>query len=375
MLTFGGIMQKIMDIKKPALVVDIERVEQNIKRMVDKFKKKNIQFRPHFKTHQSHYIGELFRKEGVDTCTVSSVEMAAYFETAGWKDITIAFPANVLETDEMNELGERISLNILVDSVEKVELLASKISTHIKLFLEIDTGYFRSGILVEKQEEIEKIIRAIENVPQFSFAGFLSHTGNTYAQKSPEEIVNLFDESRKKLVALKHKYIADYPKMILSMGDTPAASLAKVFDGVDEMRPGNFVFYDVMQYLLGTCAFDHIATAVYCPVVAKYPERNQVVIYGGGVHLSKEKILWKGKEIYGFVTLPNQDGFGALVPDAYVESLSQEHGIVSMSSAVLDNLQLGDCIAVFPVHSCMTVDLNSEMISLSGERISKFRTY
>ncbi|MCD6179379.1 MAG: alanine racemase [Bacteroidales bacterium] len=364
-----------MDMKKPTLVVDLKRVEQNIKRMVDKFKRKGVQFRPHFKTHQSRFIGEVYRQKGITKCTVSSVGMAQYFAKAGWNDITIAFPANTLEADEMNSLAEDMQLQILVDTVEKVEFFTSNISTNIGLFIEIDTGYNRSGILFDRREEIENIIRAIEAVPQFSFKGFLSHTGNTYSQLSSNDIIALFDDSRRKLVDLKNHFIENYPQIVLSMGDTPAASLAKNFEGIDEMRPGNFVFYDVMQYLLGSCSIDDIAVAVYCPVVAKYPERNQIVIYGGGVHLSKEKILWNEKDIYGLVSLPDQYGFGRILSDSYVESFSQEHGIVKMSSTEINKIQLGDILAVLPVHSCMTVDLNREMISLYGKSISKFRTY
>lgn len=364
-----------MEIKSPTLIVNMKRVEWNIKRMTEKFKRKGVQFRPHFKTHQSHFIGEIYRSEGVDKCTVSSVGMAQYFAEAGWKDITIAFPANVLEAQEMNALAEQVRLQILVDTVEKVRLLSDRISSSVNIFVEIDTSYFRSGILFDEEEEIEKIIHSIEAVPQFSFVGFLSHTGNTYSQSSPDNLVTLFDTSRKKLLALKHHFVSDFPDLILSMGDTPAASLAENFDGIDEMRPGNFVFYDVMQHLLGSCELNDIAIAVYCPVVAIYPDRNQIVIYGGGVHFSKEKTIWKGKEIYGFVSLPSQDDFGRVLSEAYLESISQEHGLISMPSKEIDKLKLGDIVAVLPVHSCLTVDLNKEIMSLDGERISKYRTY
>lgn len=364
-----------MNIKKPTLIVDLKKVERNIKRMTDKFKQNNVLFRPHFKTHQSHFIANMFRKEGVRKCTVSSVGMAQYFAEDGWDDITIAFPANVLEANEMNVLAQQIQLNILVDSVEKVRVLADKISAKIDLFIEIDTGYFRSGILIQEIKEIEHIIQEIESVPQFSCVGFLSHTGNTYTQKSPLEIISLFDLSRKKLLELKRHFLFDYPQLILSMGDTPAASLSIEFEGIDEIRPGNFVFYDSMQYLLGTCKLEDIAVVVYCPVVAKYPERNQVVVYAGGVHLSKEKTLWKGKEIFGFISIPNQNNFGQILENSYVESLSQEHGMVKIQTQELENINLGDLVAIYPVHSCMTVDLNKELISLEGKRISKYRTY
>ncbi len=364
-----------MEIKKPTLIVDLKRVQKNIVRMHERFRLRGIQFRPHFKTHQSHIIGEMFRQQGIDKCTVSSVGMANYFAETGWDDITIAFPANVLEADEMNALANRIQLNILVDSVDKVRILAEKISAKTGLFIEVDTGYFRSGILDDARFEIDQIIQAIESISQFSFIGFLSHTGNTYSQSSQKEVASLFDASRKKLLELKRHFSPKYPNLILSMGDTPAASLAEDFDGVDEIRPGNFVFYDVMQTLLGSCETTDIAVAVYCPIVALYPKRNQVVVYGGGVHLSKEKTSWQGKETFGFVSIPDSQGFGRFISESFVKSLSQEHGMINMPLHEIENLKLGDLIAVYPIHSCMTVDLNKEMISLEGKSIPKYRTY
>jgi len=362
-------------IKKPSLAVDLNRVEENIKHIVEKVTSTGLIFRPHFKTHQSHFIANIYRKYGVNKCTVSSVGMANYFAEDGWNDITIAFPTNILETDEINTLANRIQLQVLVDSVNKVKLLDDKISANISIFIEIDTGYFRSGVFFDKITEIEEIILAIEDVPQFSFAGFLSHTGNTYSQSSISEIIKLFDDSRKKIISLKNHFKTNYQNMIISMGDTPAASLASNFEGIDELRPGNFVFYDLTQYLLGSCKLNNIAVAVYCPIVAIYPDRNQIVIYGGGVHLSKEKTRWQNKDIYGFVSIPNQQGFGRFLNGAFVESLSQEHGIIRMTSHEINRLQLGDLLAILPVHSCITVDLNNEMLSLSGEKISKYRTY
>ncbi len=92
---------------------------------------------------------------------------------------------------------------------------------------------------------------------------------------------------------------ADHLK--LSVGDTPGCSLLPDFPGVDEIRPGNFVFYDAEQLEIGSCASNQIAVALACPIVARHPERNEVVLYGGAIHLSKESftscwktILWSG---------------------------------------------------------------------------------
>jgi len=364
-----------MKIKKPSLIVDLERVDKNIDRMCDKFQDAGIQFRPHFKTHQSHFFANKFRVRGIEKCAVSSVEMARYFAQDGWRDITIAFPVNILEAEDLNELASQVKLNILLDSVEQVIRLAPLIREKLFIFIEVDTGYNRSGISVDKVEEIEQIIDAIAHFSHFSFCGFLSHTGHTYTQESTEAIIQLFQESKNRMKALKSKFSTHYSQLILSMGDTPAASLVSDFDGVDEMRPGNFIFYDTMQHFLGACRIDDIAVAVYCPVVAKYSERNQVVIYGGGVHLSKEKLDFKGKTFYGLVSLPDEFGFGRFIPEAYVSGLSQEHGLIQMPQEEMNSIEIGDLLAILPVHSCMTADLNQVYISLQGEEISKFRTY
>ena len=86
--------------------------------MLTKARRNNIRLRPHFKTHQSAEVGEWLREEGVQYITVSSLFMAEYFAAAGWTDITVAFPVNLLEIDRINQLTTKCTLNLLVESVE-----------------------------------------------------------------------------------------------------------------------------------------------------------------------------------------------------------------------------------------------------------------
>ena len=101
-----------MKITEPTLILDKKRCLANIEKMANKAKRNNINFRPHFKTHQSAEIGSWFRNFDVTSITVSSVRMAKYFAANGWNDITIAFPVNILEIGQINELALKISLNI-----------------------------------------------------------------------------------------------------------------------------------------------------------------------------------------------------------------------------------------------------------------------
>ncbi|MBW6460253.1 MAG: alanine racemase, partial [Bacteroidales bacterium] len=161
-----------------------------------------------------------------------------------------------------------------------------------------------------------------------------------------------------------------FPELLISIGDTPSCSLVEDFSGVDEIRPGNFVFYDLMQYSLGACTLEQVSVALACPVVGKYPHRNEIVIHGGAIHFSKD-FLYKssGERIYGYVVKIGDKEWSKPVPGAYLSSLSQEHGIVRANREFIDEIRLGDVVGVLPVHSCLTANLMKAYLTLDGEAI------
>ncbi|MBK6282130.1 MAG: alanine racemase [Draconibacterium sp.] len=274
---------------RPTLVLDKEICIRNIERMAKKATDHKMRFRPHFKTHQSAKIGEWFRDFGIEAITVSSVQMAEYFAANGWSDITIAFPLNILEIDNLNRLAAKIKLQILVENTEAIAFLAEKATQNLGVWLKIDTGNNRTGIDPSDTSLIEMIIGKITKSDKLKFKGFLTHTGHTYSAASTDEIFSRHFDALLKLKSLKRQYKSIFPNIEISMGDTPSATICTTFNGVDEMRPGNFVFYDLMQQNLGVCSFDDIAVKMVCPVVAKHIMRNEVVVHGGAVHFSRGK--------------------------------------------------------------------------------------
>ncbi len=342
----------------PTLLINKSKVERNISRMLEKVKKSSVIFRPHFKTHQSAEIGEIFRQKGIEQITVSSVSMAKYFADHGWEDITIAFPVNLQEVDKIDILAGHVNLNLLLDSVFSTKQLASSLSNNAGIFIEIDNGYHRSGLLPEQISEFDEIIHLAENLKMLDFKGFLTHAGNTYSAKGKEDILSIMNNASAILNILKEKYICRFPDLISSYGDTPSCSMADDLSAFDEIRPGNFVYYDVMQYHIGSCQLDDIAVAVACPVVSVYPERNEVIIYCGAVHLSKEFIAADNDfKLFGYVVKLTEDGWSEPIPGAYVSSISQEHGIVKMPEAFILKFKPGYILGVLPIHSCLTADL------------------
>lgn len=345
-----------MKITEPHLLIDKNKVIRNIDKMIARVEQFGASFRPHFKTHQSAEIGKLFRERGVEKITVSSVSMAKYFEANGWKDITIAFIINLLEIDEINILAEKVNLNILVDSLYSTKILNQKISRNIGVFIKIDTGYHRSGLAFDNNE-VEEIAKEIHNSKFLKLKGFLTHAGHTYNSKGKIEIEKIVETSKFQLNKLK----TQYPGTIISYGDTPSCSMSENLNGFDELRPGNFVYYDAMQYHIGACKMSKIAVAVACPVVGVYPEREEIIIYGGGVHLSKENIEGDNNfKLFGYVVKLENGKWTDPISGAYVSSLSQEHGTIKMPKNKISDLKPGNLMGIIPIHSCLSANLLKE---------------
>jgi len=356
---------------QPTLLLDREICLANIKAMALKASRSGTIFRPHFKTHQSLEIGRWFRAEGVDKITVSSLSMAQYFANDHWDDITVAFPVNILEMERINNLARKIKLNLLVESREAVKELDSGLQSNVHIFIKTDTGYGRTGIKWNDSDEFSGIISLIEKSRFMKFSGFLTHAGNSYSCRNREEISKVHFETMHRMKILKEKYYEEFPELVLSVGDTPTCSVMDDFHEVGEIRPGNFVFYDLMQSQIGSCTPDQIAVVLACPVVAVHKDRNEVVVYGGGVHFSKDRIHIDKREVYGQVVENKENGWGEIIQGVFVKSLSQEHGIIMCSEDFINKITIGDLVKVLPVHSCMTADLMDYYLTTDGDRIEK----
>lgn len=359
-----------MEIKRPTLVVNKTTCMQNIELMAQKAQRHNMRFRPHFKTHQSVEIGRWFRDFGVEHITVSSVQMAKYFASDGWKDITIAFPFNTHEIDDLNKLTTNTKINIVVDTPKTIELIHNRIQNPVDIYIKVSTGYNRVGITSSSYTQIEQLLDAIAHESKLNFAGFISHAGHAYETTSRNEVQNIHFDAVLKLNRLKNYFIQRYPKLELSIGDTPSCSIGEYFKGIDEIRPGNFIFNDLVQYNLGVCKIDDIAVRMHCPVISKQQDRSEVIIYGGAVHFSKDHLQnIDGKALYGRIIFNINGEKKLLNPKNYLVRLSQEHGIIRLYNNLFDMVDIGDIIEVIPVHSCLTAACMRSYTTRKGEQI------
>jgi D-serine deaminase-like pyridoxal phosphate-dependent protein len=362
----------MVTIHKPTLLLNRERAIANIQTMATRAQQSQVRFRPHFKTHQSAHIGEWFRTVGVEAITVSSVSMGLYFAQHGWQDITIAFPTNILEIEAINQLAGQVKLGLLVESEQTVRFLADNLTGPVDLWIEIDVGYGRSGVDWADSDTLDALATEISSSERLILRGILTHAGHAYKARSKIEIEVTYQDMVFKMKAARSRLgMAGVENIEISIGDTPTCSVVHDLSEVDEIRPGNFVFYDVMQLHIGACQVEDIALGVACPVVAKYPEQHRLVLYGGAIHLSKEFITDKQEIPYfGYVTRPTVSGWGPPLAGVDVSSLSQEHGLVTGEEATLNQINIGDIVIVLPIHSCLTANLMRKYYTLEGELIS-----
>ncbi|HQQ98093.1 MAG TPA: alanine racemase [Cyclobacteriaceae bacterium] len=360
----------MINISRPTLLLDEAICKSNILSITSRASKAGVVLRPHFKTHQSHEIGRWFREAGVTSCTVSSIQMAEYFAMDGWTNITVAFPVNYLESDVIDRLAAQCHMNILAVAPEAILALDKRISNPVHCFIEIDTGYGRTGVKPEDDPSIESILQAITNSKHLSFAGFLTHAGQSYAARHAKTILEVHESTRNSMVALGNRYRKRYPNLVLSIGDTPTCSIAEDFAGIQEIRPGNLVFYDVQQTYIGACRRNNIAIALACPVVAVYRDRQEVVVHGGSVHFSKDVAKTQADIThFGEVVQLTESGWKLLDQPIFVKSLSQEHGIISWPREQSWQPVPGDVIGVLPVHACLTADAMGAYVTTTGQKI------
>lgn len=359
-----------MKIIKPTLLLDKQKCISNIEFMVEKAKKHKLSLKPHFKTHQSVEIGSWFKDFGIKSITVSSVDMALYFADNGWDEITLAFPINILQIKQIQYLSRKVKLNLVAVSYESVKQLCYMMQHDIGVFIKIDSGAHRTGLLPSQTNEIDRLITEIKKTESIRFKGFMVHSGHTYHAQDVSEIINIHHHSQQIMHKLKERYVTDFPDLTISIGDTPSCSLMDDFEGIDEIRPGNFVFYDLMQMKIGSCKYEHIAIALACPVVAKHASRKEIVLYGGAIHLSKEYLLRQNKaKNYGEVVLLNENGWKKPLRSTYIKDVSQEHGILKTTSREFGKIKIGDVVGILPVHSCLTANLMKTYLTLDDQRI------
>lgn len=361
----------MMKISRPEAFVIEKNCRRNINQMAIKAAELGARFRPHFKTHQSIPVGRWFRDAGVSGITVSTPEMASYFMDDGWDDITLGFPFYAEQIESIQHLAKTCRFRLFIQHAEDVRLIAERIRYPISVMIEIDAGYNRSGIPLDELAEIQSIVDESKHHAHIDFHGFYIHDGGTYNVQGAGAVESVFDRTAEAFNELQNRY----PEAALCAGDTPSSSLLNDhLNAADELSPGNLVFYDLMQFQIGSCSFNDIGLLVKAPVAQKKYRNDTCIIHGGAVHFSKDRLEAAEGITFGQPVTIDDQGHIEKIEGTSLTALSQEHGTVQGLSRLqeaygTDSL---DSIWICPVHSCLTANLFKEYILFeSGKRIEK----
>jgi D-serine deaminase-like pyridoxal phosphate-dependent protein len=343
------------ELSTPAAVIDRQVMTRNVAVMTDRIKRLGARLRPHVKTHK---CAEIARMQVPDHggLTVSTLAEARFFAAAGFKDITYAVPIAPGRLAEAAELAEQVDrLHLLVDSpytVGEAERCARERQTRLSVLLKVDCGGGRAGIDPDSRSSLV-LAEQIHSSSWLELAGILTHAGHAYSCHDRQEIISVARQERQVMIDFADK-LAGIGMTVptISIGSTPTMALVEDLSGINEVRPGNYVFHDVYQAAIGVCDLADIALSVLVTVVGAYPERSQVVIDAGALALSKDP---------GPIHVDPGCGFGVVLPAAdgplsglTVTSLSQEHGVIQCSAQQAMELQPGTRLRVLPNHSCLT---------------------
>lgn len=356
-----GSMRTIHDLPTPALLLDLDVLEGNLRRMQTRTAELSVALRPHLKTHKCVEIGLAQRAVGCSGVTVSTLHDARTFADHGFDDITWAFPLAADRASDVADLGGRVRLGVVVDNEATVGALDAA-HAPVGVWIKTDCGYGRAGLDPESDEFVALASR-IEQAGSLTFAGILSHSGNAYHARSPYDARQIGELERSRMAAAAQRLTNHgIPVPAVSTGSTPTMAHVAHLEGITEVRPGNYALHDYTQVALGSCSTENVAATVLASVVSSSERRNRCIIDAGALALS----LDRGPDhvpSHSYGRLYEDYARGVLRHNARIVSLSQEHGIVDKALAV------GEHVQILPNHSCLTVACFDVFHVVQGEQV------
>jgi len=365
--------KSIHDLITPALVVDLERLKNNISEMAKRVRKGGVALRPHIKTHKCIEIGKMQRDAGAQGITVSTLGEAAFFADAGFDDITYAVPLAPNKFPGVQRISERIHLNVLVDHPTIVDQLGNfckKNGISLDVLVKVNCGYPRTGIDPEDPAAVS-LIRKIVKDANLRFKGILTHAGHSYDMTSVEDIKRVANQEQQVMVRFADKLLSESEELkpeVVSIGSTPTARLADSFiEGITEIRPGNYVFFDYYQVALGSCRLTDCALTVLSSIISINPDR--AIIDAGATALSKDRGPTHIEPNVGYGKLYLDYDEGEVDSAVTLISLSQEHGKLVPIDQAPWVYQHGETVRILPNHSCLTANLFDYYYVVKGDTV------
>jgi D-serine deaminase-like pyridoxal phosphate-dependent protein len=336
----------IAELDTPAVLIDIDRVEANLRRAQAHATAEGYALRPHIKTHKLPKFALRAVELGAVGITAQKIGEAEVMADAGVTDIFL--PYNIVGAQKLarlKALNGRVTLSVTADSAATVAGLAATFTAErpLTVLVECDTGAGRCG--VQSPAAAAELAQQIARAPGLRFGGLM-----TYPKVHAREASNAW------LAAAKEACEAvglTVPRV--SAGNSPDMWAPQAAP-VTERRPGTYIYYDRSQVKAGAASLDDCALTVLATVVSR-PTPTRFVIDAGSKAITSDLI---GMEGYGLV----------MGTPHTIRSLSEEHGVVEMAEPS-ETPRVGDRVRIIPNHACVVSNLYDEVHLISGDAVTE----
>jgi D-serine deaminase-like pyridoxal phosphate-dependent protein len=355
-------MMRVADIDTPALLVDLEPMERNLRRAADYAGKHGLRLRPHTKTHKSPRIGRRQLELGAAGLTVAKVGEAEVMLDAAPADLLVAYPViGRAKLERLMTVARRARVTVALDSMAAAQQLseaAQAAGVQVGVLAETDVGLGRVG--VSPGAELLDLARGIERLASLSFEGIAFYPGH---------IKDNGAAGREALVALGgliQSILGDFWRAgiqarIVSGGSTPSLYHSHELPGLNEIRPGTYVYNDWNTVASGACTPDECAATLLVTVVST-ARPGQIIVDGGSKTFSSDRLTGCGAE----------STFGHVVeaPEALFHKMNEEHGYVDVSECGR-KYEIGERLRIIPNHICVAVNLHARVYGIRDGEVEE----
>jgi len=340
-------MPTFSDLDTPTILIDIDRVEANLKRAQAHADKEGYALRPHTKTHKLPQFAKRQIELGAKGITVQKLGEAEVMADAGISDIFL--PYNIVgdrKLARLKALNERITLAVTADSPDTIAGYARTFTAGrpLTVLVECDTSAGRCG--VQTPAQALALARQIGLASGLRFGGLMTYPAKHGIDKSNAWFEEALATFRQAGIAVSKLTAGNSPDMWAAGGGP-----------VTERRPGTYIYYDRMQVQDNVASFDDCALTVLATVVSR-PTATRVVIDAGSKSLASD--------------LVNADiglGYGLVMgTELTVKTLSEEHGVIEMPVAS-DWPRVGERLRIIPNHVCVVSNLFDTVTLISGNEV------
>lgn len=359
-------------LRTPCLVVDEAVARANAESMLERARTLGVVLRPHVKTHKTLEGGLLATGGTKRRIVASTLAEAQFFAAGGFDDIIYAVPITPDKLDEAADLTARLqAFHVTVDHPVQVNALLARPALsggkRWSVVLMIDCGYHRDGVDPDDPASVA-LAKRIATSATAALLGVYTHGGHSYDARSVDEVRRIGEQERDAVVRFANRLRAAEVAFggVVGVGSTPTCSNPpESLEGVTEMHPGNYVYYDYMQIQLGSCRPGQVACRVCARVIGHYPKQNMLLIDMGWTGISAQG----AEEGYGYV-----DGH----PDLRIKKLKQEAGEVEGTDGRpidFERYPIGSILRVVPWHSCAATHQHTvaHLLGPEGQVVGQWR--